>query len=422
MSYPPVHWIWRDDPRGANQPALMRIWIVNHYAVPPNRAGGARHYTLAKQLQARGHQVLIIAASFDHRTRSEFRLASSDAYRTETIEGVPYHWVKAPAYEGNSPARLWNMVSFAARSALRPGLREGPAPDVVLGSSPTLFAALAAEKIARSFGVPFVLEVRDLWPDSLIDLGSVSARHPFIRILRRIEGHLYRSADRVVSLLPGAVDHITRIRGRDGVVWIPNGVDLSGVEAVVPAPLSADDPLKVVYAGAHGLANGLDTILEAAAIAGQQVRVLLVGDGPEKTRLELRARKLGLDNVEFREPVPRALILDLLRRSDACIMPLKDSPVFRWGVSPNKLFDYLAAARPVIFGVQSPYNPVSMAEAGVTVQPEDPEALAAAMVQLRRLSNGERCEMGLRGFRYVQENHNAVVLAERLESVLNDVC
>lgn len=398
----------------------MNIWLVNHYAISPQQAGGTRHYTMARELVQRGHQVTIIASSFDHTTRKELHIPDGAPSRLEVVDGVRFLWLRTPPYEGNSARRLWNTAAFA-RKVL--GLRArdlGGRPDVVLGSSPHLFAAWAAERLARRYRAPFVLEVRDLWPQSLVDLGSFSSGHPFIRLLASLEKRLYRRARRIVTLLPGAAEHIAQKGGDPAkIVWIPNGIDLDRLPS--PEPPAAKETFELMYAGTHGLANGLQVVLEAAErLQNHPVRFRLVGDGPDKPRLMAMAEENGLKNIVFEQPVSKSQIPGLLREADAFLMVLRDSPVFRWGVSPNKLFDYMAAARPVIFSVNTPLNPVAAAGAGITAPAEDADALAEAALELSTMSPEERWQMGLRGRKYVEENHNLNLLANKLELVLSD--
>ena len=398
----------------------MNLWLVNHYAVLPRQSGGTRHYTLARELVRRGHRVTIIASSFDHTTRQEIHVSEGKTSRLEVVDGVRFLWLRTPPYKKNSPKRLWNMMVFAHKVF---GLRAGDLgepPDVVLGSSPHLFAAWAAERLARRHRVPFVLEVRDLWPQSLVDLGSFSEGHPFIRWLEYIERDLYRRASRIVTLLPGASEHIVQKGGRsDCITWIPNGIDADSLPP--PKPPAPKDAFELMYAGAHGLANGLQVILEAAEkLRDYRVRFRLVGDGPDKPRLMAIAKGKELTNVVFQSPVPKSRIPVLFQEADAFLMVLRPSPVFRWGVSPNKLFDYMAAGRPIIFSVDTPLNPVAAAEAGITVPAGDADALAKAIIRLLSMSPEERWKMGLKARKYVEQNHNLSRLADKLESVLED--
>ena len=404
----------------------MNIWLVNHYAIPPQQAGGTRHYAFAKKLVERGRKVTIIASSFDHVTRQELRLSNRESSRVEEIDGVRFLWLRTPPYEGNSAQRLWNTMVFARKVLdLRAEDLGGP-PDVVLGSSPHLFAAWAAERLARRHRVPFVLEVRDLWPQSLVDLGSFSEGHPFIRWLEYIERGLYRRARRIVTLLPGAADHIAHKGGHPGrIVWIPNGVDLRLLPP--PSPPEPRESLTFLYAGTHGLANHLDYLLEAIHHAHGlrpelPAHLRFVGDGPEKPALIQRARELGLKNVAFEDPIPKNRIFEVLASADAFLVALQDTPLYRWGISLNKIYDYLAMARPIVLAApDSVYNnPVEEARAGLTAPSSDPEAYARRLVELTETPAEERWQMGLRGRKYVEDNHDLGRLACKLESVLRD--
>ena len=404
----------------------MNILVVNHYVGKPVDGMGNRHYMLAKELIRRGHDVTIISSSFAHGTRTEAHLSEGEKWKREVEEDVPFVWVRTPPYTGNGPDRAWNMLCFGLRINRWAERFELERPDVVVGSSPHLFAAFGAQKLARRYDVPFVLEIRDLWPETLIELGHFSPRNPGIQVLERIERRLYQSADHIICLLPGGAEHICEKGGlRSKITWIPNGIDLK----LVPTPYPRDNSSKfvVMYAGAHGLANGLDSILDSAAILKQQgwsERVLfrLVGDGPYKARLAQRACQEGLDMVQFEPHVPRREIYSLLQEADAFVITLREANLFsRYGVSPNKLFDYLASARPVIFAIDALNNPVKESGGGITVPPENPESMAQAIIRLANMSPEERWEMGLKGRRYVENNHDYSELADRIETVLHDV-
>lgn len=319
----------------------MNILVVNHYVETPVDGMGNRHYMFARELMRRGHDVTIISSSFAHSTRTEVHLSEGDKWNKQVEEGVPFVWVRTPPYRGNGLDRAWNMLCFGLRLngwAEQFGLER---PDVVVGSSPHLFAASGAQKLARRYDVPFVLEIRDLWPETLIELGNLSPRNPGIRVLERIERCLYRTADHIICLLPGGAEHICDKGGRKSkITWIPNGIDLRCVPAPCH-PCRNNPKFAVMYAGAHGLANGLDSILDAAALLRQQglaerVTFRFVGDGPHKARLAQRACEEGLDMVQFEPYVPRKEIYSLLQEADAFAITLRDATLFsRYGVSPK---------------------------------------------------------------------------------------
>ncbi|MFN0198406.1 MAG: glycosyltransferase family 4 protein [Planctomycetaceae bacterium] len=403
----------------------MRLWIVNHYAYAPNHFAGTRHYSLARHLIRRGHDVTVISTSFFHKACRETRLTKGESYKREVIDGVPFHWMRTPPYQGNTFGRLWNMAVFAGRVWREQGLAHEPRPDAIIGSSPDLLAAWAAERLARRFGVPFVLEIRDLWPETLVSLGRVSRIHPLVLWMSRIERGLYHRADRILSLLPGAAEFIAQHGGaREKTVWLPNGIDLEWIPE--PTPIEEKSTFTVMFAGAHGPANGLDLVLDAAEIlqknpAPMPIRIQLVGDGREKPRLMQKAQTAGLKNVEFVAPVPKQQVYEKLQQADAFLMVLENSPVFQWGISPNKLWDYMACARPVIFSVSTPYNPVEEAGAGVTAIPGDPRSLAESIRTLAAQPLAVRREMGQHAREHVLRHHSFENLAVTLEGMLHEL-
>jgi len=400
----------------------MRVWHIDHYAAPPTRPGITRQYSLARELIRRGHEVTLVAAAFDHRTRQIVHLRPEEKAKLEQIQGVPFLWTRAFPYQRNSIRRVINMFSFAWRAYKEsPKWIKGP-PDIIVGTSPNPFAALTAYHLANRYGVPFVLEVRDLWPQTLIDLAGFSHYHPFIVILSLIERILYRRAQAIITLLPGSQEFIAKKRGNSkNIYWIPNGVDFDLIPDPVPPPSAP--PFTVMYAGAHGLANGLDIALQAARRLqeegwGARVQFRFIGDGPEKPRLVHQARAWGLQNVIFEDPVPKKEVYPRLQQAHSFLMILRDSPLFRWGISPNKLFDFMAMARPVLFCVRTPYNPIEEHRAGLTAPPDNPQALAEAIRTLAQTPAEERWAMGLRARAYVEQEHDLRKLAGRFEKVL----
>jgi len=209
------------------------LWIVNHYAVGPDMPKGTRHYSLARQLVARGHRVTIFAASFDHDAGRERFAWGRALARRQTIDGIQFVWLRTIPYQGNTIRRQFNMLSFLLMFLLA---QVGEArPDVVLGSTVHPFAAFGAWVAARARGVPFVFEIRDLWPQTLVDLGALRVGSPFERGLRHLEAFLVHRATAVITLLPGIRDYL---RGQglpdDKVVYLPNGADRIGAHTRSP--------------------------------------------------------------------------------------------------------------------------------------------------------------------------------------------
>ena len=401
----------------------MNVWLVNQYAIPPTQPGITRHFSFAAALNRQGHDVTLIASSFDHVTRKQTRLNPGETFRLETIEGVRFLWLRTPPVRGQHGRRVWNMLVFAWRVWRRHGAHELAPPDVVVGSSPHPFGALAAWRVARAFGVPFVLEVRDLWPEGLVQLGNMRANHPVVRVLARLERTLYRNAARIITLWPHSPPYIAARGGHpDKIVWISNGVSPGHRGAATAARPSG--PLTIMYLGsalahepiAHGSGCGCSP---AGGELCRQGPISFGGRRSEQAGSHSPAQRRRLDRmVRFEAPIPKQSINDVITEADILILPLHRGGLYRWGDEPNKLFDYMAAARPIVIAVDVPSNPVAEAGAGLSVPAEDAAAMAHAIKTLLALLPQERWEMGLRGRRYVEAHHDMARLAERFEACL----
>ena len=402
----------------------MNIWIFNHYAITPNLPGGTRHFDLAKELTQRGYKVSIFASSFNHSLRKEMKNYNETDYIIEDYDGVRFVWIKTSPYSRNDWRRVLNMLSYSVRAYNVAKKIDIEKPDVIIGSSVHLFAVYTAYLFSKHYKVPFIMEVRDLWPQTLIDMG-VSRWNPFVILLGILERFLYKRAQKIISVLPKAYEYITSLGiPLEKIEWIPNGVDLKRFEHI-ESSLEKKTKFKVLYTGAHGIANGLDVLLDTAKILKERgynnIIMELVGDGPEKKRLMKRAIEEGLDNVSFKDPVKKDKVLKVQAEADILFFNLLAKDTFKYGISSNKLFDYLASGRPVIFASNASNNPVEEAKAGITVPSEDPEAVAEAIINLYKMSEKERLKMGENGRKYVKEYHDIPVLVDKLEKVIQEV-
>jgi glycosyltransferase involved in cell wall biosynthesis len=408
----------------------MNIWILNHFANHPNLPGGTRHFDLAYELTKRGYKVTIFASVFKHHGGLKVELDDSEVFRIQMIEGIRFIWIRTMRYDRNDWRRIMSMVGFMLQS-LRVGYRfkhivpNEPRPDVVIGSSLHLLAVLAAYFLAEKYDAKFIMEVRDLWPQTLVEMGALGDRNPIVLVLRSLECFLYRRAERIISLLPHAGEYIIAHGGiPEKIVWIPNGVDMSRFLI----PISNKTKRKgftVMYLGAHGRANALDVIIKAARIVQEKgisdIRFVMIGRGPDKSRLIDMSNRLNLQNVSFWNPIQKSQVPQFLNKADAFIFNLEQISVFKYGISSNKLFDYMAAAKPVVFSVDSSNNPVQETNCGKTVPPCDPVALSQAILQIYNMPEKERMEMGFRGRRYVEQHHDWTILAKRFEKMLMEL-
>ncbi|OZI72176.1 glycosyltransferase family 4 protein [Bordetella genomosp. 12] len=409
----------------------MRILLINHYAGSPRDGMEFRPYYFGREWLAAGHEVKIAAASVSH-IRAHAPHTRGRLTR-EWIDGVEYLWYATLPYQGNGARRLLNMLQFSARLYRLPGDLGAWRPDIVIASSTHPYDVLPAARLARLRAARLVFEVHDLWPLTPRLLGGFGAWHPMIASMQYAEDYAYKHADLTVSMLPCALPHM-RSRGLDPARYahVPNGVpvaeysapdfadaDYLRVRAQIEA-LRQDCDFVLLYAGTHGHANALDTLLSAMAQLRQApIGLVLLGSGPDKAALQAQARALGLDHVVFADPVPRPAVQAVMTQVDAAYIGLRRSPLFTFGVSPNKLFDYMLAGSPVIQAIESGNDIVGDAACGVSVPAEDPQALAQAIVNLRDTPLAERRLMGARGRQYVLDHHDYPVLAQQfLEAAL----
>lgn len=404
---------------------MKEVWFVNQYAIPPELPGGTRHYDFGVELTRSGYRVRIFVANVNLKMRRVVRDLGKNNWLEESLDGVFFEWVRTSTYVRNDWRRVLNMLNFS-RHAYRAGLDQQSRPDVVIGSSPHLFAALVGLRLARRYGARFILEVRDLWPQTLVDMTGVSERHPVVWGLRLIERHLYRQAEHVIVLAEGSIPYLVE-RGvpRERISYLPNGVHpdhfVSHLTTEEARAKFGFDRFTVVYAGAHGPANALHTVLDAAGRMENEsgIEFVLVGDGPAKPALEQQAREAGLTNVRFMAPIPKTDVPDLLAAADATVITLQDTKVFYYGVSPNKLFEYMAAGRPVMCAVPGDMaGLVAENGCGLTSPPEDGAHLAEQVRRLAAMPTPEREKMGERGRDLIRRRFSRPELARRLMELI----
>lgn len=396
----------------------MNIWIFNHHALTPDMSGGTRHYDFAKELVLRGHNVTIIASSFHYSAYKEMKEYGDRDYLQETVDGINFIWFKTPPYFGNGISRVKNMLSYTLKVfTIIPQLNLKK-PDIIIGSSVHLFAVFASYKLSKKYNVPFIMEVRDLWPQTLIDMG-ISKWHPFILLLGWLEKYLYKKADKIITNLPYAYQYIERFVTRDKIIWISNGVDLSSIDYVNK---KKSEKFIISYTGAIGAANNLALLIETADRLKNEPNIFfrIVGDGAEKEHLKNIVHSKNLTNITIESPVPKNQVSEILASSDVLYFNLKNSPVFNYGISSNKLFDYMAAGRVIIFSTKAKNNPIQDANAGYSIEPDNIEQLVRTILEIYTLSQEERNEIGRKIRKYAEENYSIQILTNKLEEILEN--
>lgn len=402
----------------------MNILLINHYAGSPFHGMEFRPYYLAREWTRMGHKVTVIAASYSHIRTNQPNLPLGEDCTGDNIDGIEYRWYDTPKYRGNGFGRVLSILTFLKRVWVNSkALVRDFKPDVVIASSTYPMDIWPAQRIAKASGARLVFEVHDLWPLSPIELGGMSKWHPFIMCVQMAEDYAYRNADKVISMLPKALPYMcSRGMAEHKFLYVPNGIDEEEWENPESLPPEIEQRLRMIqssgkpivgYAGTHGLANALDDFLNAAHRLQGRVELVLVGTGPERERLLDRVRSENLANVHMLPAVPKRSIPSLLKNFDIAYIGWHLNPLYRFGISPNKLMDYMMAARPVVHAVSAGNDPVAEASCGITVPSGDVEAIVNAVISLAALTATERDAIGNLGRAFILENQTYTNLAKK---------
>jgi len=377
---------------------------------------------MGRILVGKGHVVTIFASSFHHYLLRDLRLQPGEKWKAEKIEGVRFVWLRTPPYRGNTWRRLVNILVYFWRAS-RVGWKLREKPDVIIGACGDILVPLSAYLLSLLKGGRFFYEVGDLFPQTLVDMGALGERDPITFFLRWLDKFLFRKAEKIISHLPDVQDYVCGM-GLPGskVVWIPGGADFTRFQGMPPYQGGNSESFTVMYLGGHARYHKLDVALGAAEILQKEgkknIRFVFVGDGAEKPRLVEHARQIGLRNVEFRGLVPKSDLWKVMSEADALLFCFRRMNVLKYGTNPMKIFDYLCSGRPIIYAHEASNAIVEEAKAGITVPPENPEAMARAIIRLSELGPEERIAMGKNGLEYVRRNHDIRLLTDRLEACL----
>ncbi|HKW78751.1 MAG TPA: glycosyltransferase family 4 protein [Candidatus Limnocylindria bacterium] len=406
----------------------MRICVVHQYYLGPGDPGISRYNEMARLWVEAGHSVTVIAGSVNHYTGLPAG-GSRSGFVTRQRDGdvVVYRCFVPGRYAHSYVWRRVGYLAFTLSSSVAAVL--SPHADVVIATSPPLFVVIAGWLKARlgGPGTPWVFEVRDLWPESAVTTGVVDRRSLQARLMYRLERWACRSADLISALTPGIRADIERrgLAAQGKIVDMPNAADLATFR---PGPRDNEvrrrfgwgDRCVAMYAGAHGRANDLDQLVDAAGLLRDRsdIQIAFVGDGPQRPRLEERARELGLTNLTFCGAVPKEAMADHVNAADIGLAVLQPNPTFLT-VYPNKIFDYMACARPIVIAIDGVARTL-VAEtigSGIYAAPGDAHAIADA---IRRLADDAafRAAMGERGRAWVVANASRETIAANYLQVL----
>ena len=409
----------------------MNVWIVNHYAIPPNMGGLVRHYYFSKYLQKKGHTVKIFTSSKIHNTEINM-ISDKSLYREEMEDGIEYTFVRSRDYKGNGLDRIFNMMDlpFKTWKTMRKFL-DKQKPDVIYTSSPDLFVAYFALLFGRKYKSPVVVEGRDLWPESIVEYKGMSRKNPIIQVLYQLEKWIYKKADQLIFTMEGGKDYI-RDKGWDKAIdlekvnHVNNGVDLEEFEKNKEKYVIQDEDLedtshfKIVYMGSIRLVNNLGTLVEAGKVLKERgirsIKILVYGDGTEKEYLEQKSQTYGI-NLVFKGRVEKKFIPYILSKADANLINVKNSELKKYGCSWNKLFEYMASGKPIISNLVMGYDIINKYHCGISRNMNSAEEYADLLLSLSKLEEkeyGEMCENARRG----AKDYNYITLTDKIIDII----
>lgn len=405
---------------------MKTLWIISQTINSPEDVGNTRHYSLSKYLAKKGWNIFLISGSIEHLTNRQ-RLRKLDRFRIIKKDNINFCWIRINKRNRNSLlSRSLGMFSFAFNILFSKAIYIIDRPNIIIGSSPNPIASFAAKILSFRFNVPFIFEVRDLWPETLIQMGAFKKNSIFSFLLSFLEKLLIYKSKKILVLMKGGIKYYTKKGVRKNKVFhLPNGVDIEGLKFQPLKKKVENDPFKIFYLGSMGKSNAIEKILRTfdylkkEGYGKEKINLFIVGDGPEKVGLQEYSNQLNLDNVFFFSPLVQDELINFSKQADAFIftmLPLKN--LFKYGISFNKIFTYLSFSRPIIYASCASYNPLDEFNLGIKSKSMCPKSLAEAIKKFMNKSHSDRSKMARDGFEYVSKYFSYENLANTLNELL----
>jgi len=387
------------------------IWIINDYAGSPFHGMIYRHYYMAKELQKRNIKTTIISASYSHFMTNRPPIKEK-AYLLEKVDMIEYLWLKVMEYkDSRDKKRIFKWFQFCLKLFTVSNKIDKPDVIVCSGSAPMLI--IPSYYLAKKHGAKLIFEIRDIWPLTLMDFKGYSKYNPLIYIMQKSVNFGFRNADKVISVLPHTDSYI-REQGIFNVdfSYLPNGIFLEELQN--PTPLNEKtlselpkNKFTIGYAGAMGMGDGLDLLIDVAVELKEEsnINFVLIGKGSEKKRLEKRVIDLKLNNVKILDAIPKREVQNLLAQFDVCYIGWEDKEIYKYGISANKIFDYMYAGKPIIHLFTGRGDLITKANCGISIREHKSSLISEAILKLYNTPKEERKKIGMRGKKFVLENH-----------------
>ncbi|MCC8417453.1 MAG: glycosyltransferase family 4 protein [Rickettsia endosymbiont of Bryobia graminum] len=409
----------------------MNILYLDHYAGSTQYGRSFRPYYLGTEWIKKNHKVFVVGGSFSH-----LRNKQPDS-SIEDIDGIKYIWLNTPKYKGNGIKRAYSVLIFMLQLFLN--LRKIikiTNPDVIIASSVhmlDIYPAWLMKRLLKKKTI-LVFELHDLWPQTLIEISNISKFNPFVMLLSVTEKFVYKTVDKIISILPNSLSYMSRFGIKSNqFCYVPNGVVLSEWNVINPLPetqqkiineLKEKNKFLIGYAGAYTIANGLYNLLGTAYLCQQRgikdIHFVLIGKGLEKENIIRFVQDRAMTNISFLDAITKQHVPSFLQQMDALYGGFVDKPIYQYGISPNKIFDYMMSSRPILYAISRGSDIVEKAKCGITVPSDSPELLYEAILKLKDYPKATLDQMGFKGKNYVIQHHNYQHLASRFIDCIVD--
>ena len=400
------------------KPQKKILWYLHPYSGGPDIGPAFRPYLFCKEFALKNIVPVIISSSWHHLMYNK-----STHQKNQEIDAINYFFLKNKSYSSNGIGRILNMLSYSIKLLTNKKIKVKYPPDIIIVSSPHLFTFLSAYIISKRYKSKLILEVRDIWPLSLVDIAGVSKSHPIVTILSMIEKFAYKKSDYIVTLFNNGKKYFSNFKTKDNsIVYIPNGSIINNN----PKNISDDNIVKYIkkkkaigefiigYTGAHGTPNALGQLLKAILILKNKkinnYHVIMIGDGIEKDRLVEFSNKNNLNNITFFDSVNKNRIETIINEFDLCYIASLKKDIYQYGVSPNKLFEYMGASKPILSSIYLD-SIIEDAKCGIVADSEDEQDLALKIDFFLNIDLNKLKIMGENGSKYLLKNHNIKKLA-----------
>lgn len=409
----------------------MNVWFFNHYAVPPWFYPLARPYNFAKNLIDKGFNVTIFTASSVHNSNKNL-LDSDEQFITEKINNINYTYVRACNYQGNGISRIKNMFEYTFR--LFNVTKKFKKPDVIMATSVHPLACVAGIMISKRYGCKCIIEIADMWPLTLVDMGKLNEKSIITKFMYKLEHWIYKKADKVIFTMEGGKDYIVD-KGWDGEIdlskinYINNGIDIEEFnynkenEIFSDTDLNDESIFKILYTGSMGQANALFYLVEAAKIIKEKgisnIKFIFFGDGYQRQQLEEYAKQNQLENVIFKGKVDKKYIPYILSNGNLNVFTGQNISLYKYGLSLNKMFDYMASGKPLISNIECGYDLLEKYNCGITVKGDSSESLAEGILKFYGMSEDEYNNYCNNAFNAAND-FNFSILTDKLVEILKE--